>query len=167
MKRKIIIAVAAVFLSGFALMSTLRGNSEYYEKYEDYKYGFIPYYSTIEKEASDSDKVMAQSVINLAHEIMTDTGNDVPPNADKLETYSLKYSLTEKEVARVEADMNLITADFTFSNGYIWVEYSKTTYDKKDSVIDRGTYLAYWKLKKQNGIWTVMRIKEQAVSVGT
>lgn len=164
MKRKLILAVVILFLSGFALMSILRGNSEYYEKYEDYKYGFIPYYSTIEKKPSDSDRIMAQSVINLAHEIMTDTAGDIPPNADKLETYAVKYSLTEKEIAKVEADMNFITADFTFSNGYIWVEYSKTTYDENGGTIDEGAYLAYWKLKKENGIWKVTRIKEQAVS---
>ena len=167
MKRKLILAVAIIFLSGFALMSMLRGNSQYYDKYEDYKYGFIPYYSTIEKKLADSDKAMAENVISLAHEIMTDTEGIIPPNADKLEAYSVKYSLTEKEIARVEADINLITADFTFSNGYIWVEYNKTTYDKNGGTIDEGEYLAYWKLKKENGIWRVTRIKEQAVSRDT
>lgn len=163
MKRKIILAVAILFLSGFALVSMLRGSSQYYEKYEDYKYGFIPYYSTIEKKPTDGDKAMAQSVINLAHEIMTDTANEIPPNADKLETYAIKYSLTEKEISRVEADMNFITADFTFSNGYIWVEYSKTTYDEMGGVIEDGAWLAYWKLKKENGIWKVTRIKEAKI----
>ena len=67
-------------------------------------------------------------------------------------------------IARVEADMNLITADFTFKNGYIWVEYTKTTYDDSDEIIDKGRYLAYWKMKKENGIWKVTKIKEQAVS---
>lgn len=163
MKRKIILAVAILFLSGFALVSTLRGSSQYYEKYEDYKYGFIPYYSTIEKKPTDGDKAMAQSVINLAHEIMTDTADEIPPNADKLETYAIKYSLTEKEIAKVEADMNFITADFTFSNGYIWLEYTKTAYDEMGGVIEDGAWLAYWKLKKENGIWKVTRIKEAKI----
>lgn len=163
MKRKIILAVAILFLSGFALVSMLRGSSQYYEKYEDYKYGFIPYYSTIEKKPTDGDKAMAQSVINLAHEIMTDTANEIPPNADKLETYAIKYSLTEKEISRVEADMNFITADFTFSNGYIWLEYTKTAYDEMGGVIEDGAWLAYWKLKKENGIWKVTRIKEAKI----
>ena len=163
MKRKIILAVAILFLSGFALVSMLRGSSQYYEKYEDYKYGFIPYYSTIEKKPTDGDKAMAQSVINLAHEIMTDTANEIPPNADKLETYAIKYSITEKEISRVEADMNFITADFTFSNGYIWLEYTKTAYDEMGGVIEDGAWLAYWKLKKENGIWKVTRIKEAKI----
>lgn len=163
MKRKIILAVAIMFLSGFALVSMLRESSQYYEKYEDYKYGFIPYYSTIEKKPTDGDKAMAQSVINLAHEIMTDTANEIPPNADKLETYAIKYSITEKEISRVEADMNFITADFTFSNGYIWLEYTKTAYDEMGGVIEDGAWLAYWKLKKENGIWKVTRIKEAKI----
>lgn len=163
MKRKIILTVAILFLSGFALVSMLRGSSQCYEKYEDYKYGFIPYYSTIEKKPTDGDKAMAQSVINLAHEIMTDTAGDIPPNADKLETYAIKYSLTEKEIAKVEADMNFITADFTFSNGYIWLEYTKTAYDEMGGVIEDGAWLAYWKLKKENGVWKVTRIKEAKI----
>lgn len=163
MKRKIILAVAILFLSGFALVSMFRESSQYYEKYEDYKYGFIPYYSTIEKKPTDGDKAMAQSVINLAHEIMTDTAGEIPPNADKLETYAIKYSITEKEISRVEADMNFITADFTFSNGYIWLEYTKTTYDEMGGVIEDGAWLAYWKLKKENGIWKVTRIKEAKI----
>ncbi len=164
MRRKIILSVAIVFLSGFALMSLFRGNSPYYDKYENYKYGFIPYYSTIENKCSDDDRVMAESVINLARKIMTDMTGDIPPNADKLETYSLKYSLTKKEIARIKADINLITADFTFGNGYIWVEYSKTSYDESNGIIDEGTYLAYWKLKNENGTWRVTRIKEAKVN---
>lgn len=164
MKRRIIIAVAAVFLMGFAASSMLRGNSEYYEKYEEYKYGFIPYYSSIENKASDRDIETAENIITLAREIMTDTESTTYPDAGKLESYSVKYSLTEKEIAVIEAELNLITADFTFNSGYMWVEYSKVTYDKYEEKIDEGQYLAYWKLRKENGIWRVTRIKEEAVS---
>lgn len=163
MKHKLIFAVAVIFLMGFAAASFFGPQSDYYNKYEKYKYAFIPYYSTIGKNCSESDRETAQSVINLAGEIMTDTDGEVHPYADKLETYGVKYSLTEKEIAKVEAKLNLITADFTFSNGYMWVEYHKQSYSPNGDTVEDYECLAYWKLKKQNGLWRVVKIKETKI----
>ncbi len=160
MKRKLIIAVAAIFLSGFALACFLNSPGDYYTKYEDYKYGFIPYYSTIDKKCSEADRETAQSVIDLAGRIMTNTDGRVHKNSGELDFYSVKYNLSDREIEKVDARLNLITADFTFSNGYIWVEYQKQSYDKNGHIAEDYESLAYWKLKKKDGEWKVVRIKD-------
>ncbi|MBQ7296310.1 MAG: hypothetical protein IJW86_09010 [Clostridia bacterium] len=158
MKHKIVVSVLIVFILGFAVSSLFSQHSDYYTKYEDMKYGFIPYYSTIDKKCSDKDRQTAQSFVDLAGEIMTDVSGNELKNAGELSLYSVKKA----EVSRAEAKINLITADFTFSNGYMWVEYTKKDYDNSENLIEEKEALAYWKLKKQDGIWSVVKIKEVA-----
>ncbi len=160
MKRRLIVAVAAIFLSGFAIASFLNSPGNYYTKYENYKYGFLPYYSTIDKKCSEADREMAQSVIDLAGKIMTDTDGSVHKSRGELDFYSVDYNLSDREIEKVDAKLNLITADFTFSNGYMWVEYHKQSYDKNGDIAENYESLAYWKLKKQDGEWKVVKIKD-------
>ncbi len=154
--RRIIVGALAVFIMGFVVASLFNQHSDYYNKYEKYKYGFIPYYSTIDKKCSQKDRETATPIVDLAGEIMTDISGNTFENAGELEIYSLKKAQTK----RVEARINLITADFTFSNGYMWVEYTKTVFDENENLIEDKESLAYWKLKKQDGVWSVIKIKE-------
>ncbi len=156
MKHKIIMAVLVVFIAGFAIASLFSQHGEYYNKYENLKYGFIPYYSTIDKKCSDKDRQTAQSIVELAGEIMTDVSGRVQEEAGELAVYSVKRA----GVNRVEAKINLITADFTFSNGYMWVEYTRKDFDENGNTLEEKESLAYWKLKKQDGVWNVIKIKE-------
>ncbi len=160
MKHKIIVAVFVVFLAGFAIASLFSQHGDYYKKYESLKYGFIPYYSTIDKKCSDKDRQIAQSVVDLAGEIMTDVSGRVHTQAEELAIYSVKKA----DVRRVEAKINLITADFTFGNGYVWVEYIKRDFDENENILEEKESLAYWKLKKQDGVWNVIKIKEVEVA---
>lgn len=152
---RIIIAVAAVFMSGFIVASMFNQHGDYYNKYQQYKYGFIPYYSTIDKKLSEKDKATADEIIALAGKIMTDVSGTVFDNAGELNSYSLKNAGTD----RVEVKINLITADFTFTNGYMWVEYMQQSFDESENEIDSRESLAYWKLRKQDGEWQVVKIK--------
>lgn len=153
---RILISVLIIFLSGFAVASLIDGHSDYYKKYEDMKYGFIPYYSTIDKKCSDKDRETAMQTVSLAGNIMTDKISELPENAGELR----RYFLRETEAFRTEARINLITASFTFSNGYMWVEYTQKIYDESDEMLEEASRLAYWKLKKTDGLWTVIKIKE-------
>ena len=72
-----------------------------------------------------------------------------------MNSYSLKNAGTD----RVEVKINLITADFTFTNGYMWVEYMQQSFDESENEIDSRESLAYWKLRKQDGEWQVVKIK--------
>lgn len=158
MKRKIFLGVLTVFLAGFAFASLFSQHGDYYKKYESLKYGFIPYYSTIDKKCSNKDRQTAQNVVELAGEIMTDVSGSVHTQAGELAAYSVKKA----DVRRVEAKINLITADFTFGNGYVWVEYTKRDFDENEKLLEEKECLAYWKLKKQDGVWNVIKIKEVA-----
>ncbi len=159
MNKKIIFYAITVFVLGFAVASLFADHSDYYDKYEDYKYGFIPYYSTIDKKCSDKDRETAENIVALAGKIMTDIKPEISEGAGELKVYSLKNA----DVERVEAKINLITASFTFSNGYMWVEYAQNFFDESDSKLEEKERLAYWKLKKTDGIWTVIKIKEVEV----
>lgn len=156
---RIFISILIVFISGFAVASLFDSHSDFYKKYESVKYGFIPYYSTIDKKCSAKDRETAMETVSLAGEIMTDISSSVPDGAGELKIYSLR----EAKAERVDAKINLITASFTFSNGYMWVEYTQEVFDGDDEKIDEKTRLAYWKLKKTDGQWTVTRIKEVEV----
>ena len=156
MNKKICVLLALVFVAGFVAASLFGGHSEYYSKYESLKYGFFPYYSTIDKRCSEKDRERAQDIINLAGQLMTDTDGDVPQNVGKLDIYSLKKA----EVVRSEVKINLITADFTFSGGYIWSEYHQKLFGEDEVIKEQKNRLAYWKLKKQKGEWIVVKVRE-------
>ena len=159
MNKKMIFYAVTVFVLGFAVASLFADHSDYYNKYEDYKYGFIPYYSTIDKKCSDKDRETAENIVALAGEIMTDIKSEVDDEAGELKMYSLKSVGAE----RVEAKINLITASFTFSNGYMWVEYTQEIFDESDNKLEEKERLAYWKLKKTDDLWKVVKIKEVEV----
>lgn len=159
MNKKLVFCVVTVFLLGFAVATLFADHSEYYNKYEGYKYGFIPYYSTIDKKCSDRDRETAEKIVTLAGEIMTGLNSEVPDEVGELKMYSLRSD----GAVRVEAKFNLITASFTFSNGYMWVEYIKEVFDGSDNKLEEKEILAYWKLKKTEDLWTVVKIKEVEV----
>lgn len=160
MKYKTILNVFAIIIAVTLFASLFVGHSEYYNKYEKYKYGFIPYYSTIDKKYSKKDREKAQEIINLAGKIMTDTLGSVPENAGELVCYAVNESFSDAKPKRVEAKINLITADFSLGGGYMWVECTRQAFDQNNSVVEEKESLAYWKLKKQNNNWTVVKVKE-------
>lgn len=156
MKRRTILAILMV-LALTLLGSSLLSHNDYYHKYEKYKYGFIPYYSTINNKCSQKDRALAQQIVNVAGEIMTDTLGRVPENAGELSLYAVNK---ESVYSKIEAKINIITADFTFNSGYIWVEYSREYFTESDSSTQKKENLAYWKLKKKENQWQVVKIKQ-------
>lgn len=162
MKGKLVIALIVVFFISVSFSTAIRGNREIYEKYEMYKYGFIPYYSTIESNCSDKDRETAESFISLAEDISRGDYVSIPENAGELAGYAPELNISEKEITESMCDFTLITADFTFGNGYIWSE-GKRTDSFADGSSTEKSYLSYWKLQKLGGEWTVTKIKEVEV----
>lgn len=162
MKGKLVIALLVLFFIGVCFSSSIRGNKEIYEKYEKYKYGFIPYYSTIEGKCSDKDRETAEDFISLAEDISAGACVSVPENAGELAGYAPTLNITQKETISSECDFTLVTADFTFGNGYIWCEYKRTDTFADGSESEKS-YLSYWKLQKSDGEWVVTKIKEVEV----
>lgn len=162
MKTKLIAALIAIFLIGACFSSTIRGNREIYEKYEKYKYGFIPYYSTIESKCSDKDREIAERFISLARNISDGNSVSIAENAGELAVYAPELKISEKETVSSECDFSLITADFAFGSGYIWSEYKRTDTFADGSESEKS-YLSYWKLQKSDGEWSVTKIKEVEV----
>lgn len=170
MRHKLILTILAMLFSGMLIFTIFTGHGENYDKYEKYKYGFLPYYSSIEHRYSKKDKEIAQGVIDFAGSIMTDLSGKVPENAGKLERYV--YAPDEEgndaqgiegDVARIDVQFNLLSADFSFGSGYVWVDYTKNYLDEKDDVIDTQHKLAYWQVKKRSDVWTVVKIKESMI----
>ncbi len=162
MKGKFAIALIVIFFLGVCFSSAFRGNKEIYDKYEKYKYGFIPYYSTIESKCSDKDREIAEKFIALAEDISSGGYGSVPENAGELKVYAPELNISEKDIVSSECDFSLITADFTFGNGYMWSEYKRSDSFSDGSETEKN-YLSYWKLQKHNGDWIVTKIKQVEV----
>lgn len=162
MKKRIALGTLVLLIAVVCCVRFVGGRSEYYDKYEKYKYGFIPYYSTISNQCSAADRNRAQKIIETAGEVFT--GLDSLPEGElgELTQYSSR-NLAEENLGRVEADFHLITADFTLNHGYMWVEYSAEFFSKKGESLRKNNMLAYWKLKKSGDNWTVVKIKETKV----
>lgn len=160
MDKKIIFAFVAIFIIGVTLSFVFGGHSEAYENHEKYKYGFFPYYSTIDHKASEKDEEIAENFISVAKEAFTFCENTaIPDNFGELK-YFVKNNY-ERGITRVEVELRLVTADFTFNKGYMWVEYDEYRYDSDNEVVSAsGNILTYWKLKKTDGKWIVTDVKE-------
>lgn len=162
MKRKLFAVMIAVFLLGVLLSPVFRGNKEIYDKYEKYKYGFIPYYSSIEADCSDKDRLIAEEIIALAENIACGAYDSIPERAGELIVYAPEYNSDENNLTGRKGTFKLITADFSFGNGYIWSEYNKTDF-YTDGREEESNYLVYWKLSNRNDIWIVTKIKEEKI----
>lgn len=185
MKYKLTIPILMLLFSVLFISAIFTGQGENYEKYESYKYGFLPYYSSIGHKYSSKDKEKAQGVIDLAGSIMTDLSGNVPEDAGKLEKYAYNVVDNDEEdedkkddeknktsqnsenidstVAKIDVQFNLLSADFSFGSGYIWVEYTRTFLDENDSTIATYHRLAYWQVKNRSDVWTVVKIKESQI----
>lgn len=174
MRYKLTLTLLATILAVMLIFTIFTGHGDNYNKYEKYKYGFLPYYSSIEHRFSKSDQATAQGIIDFAHSIMTDLSGNVPENAGKLEKYVYKpdddidpdedeKEENQAQISKIEANFNLLSADFSFGSGYVWVDYTKTTFDEEGNVIDSVQKLAYWQVKKRSDVWTVVKIKESQI----
>ncbi len=159
-KNKILTGIFLVFVFGVLCSYVFLGNNEYYEKYENYKYGFFPYYSTINSKMSEEDRKTANDILLEVENAAMYVGDD-PDSLGEIGYFSKENN--ERNVARVDFFFEVITAKFSFGNAYIWFEYNDTRYDGDGEVVSSARdCLCYLKLKKSDGVWTVTRIKETA-----
>lgn len=160
MDKKTIIIFGLVFALGFMLSITFGGHSESFKKYEKYKYGFFPYYSSIDHKMTENEEQLAKPFIALCKEAFSFCKEG--SNSDYFGglSYFVKNNY-ERGIVKVYVELNLITASFSFNNGYIWAEYSEQRLDNKNEVVSLSSnVLTYWKLKKVNGEWAVVAVKE-------
>lgn len=149
----ILLAVAILLIA----FSAFTPNSEYYDKYKQYKYAYFPDYSSINHPLSEKDKEKAEQVLSVAREVFTYIGKEPPQTVGELK----KYYNTDPEVKSAKVDLEAVAGDFTFKNGYLWVVYSVERFDEYGVSHSRSRdVLALWKLKSDGGVWLVTKIKE-------
>ena len=151
--------ILLIFAFGALCSFVFGGHNSYYEKYEKYKYGFFPYYSTIDTKISEKDKVKAEEILGEVEKVLEYTGEINGKQFGEL-TYLISED-SDKNIAKSDAEVRLITAKFSFGGAYIWGEYDCEKFDEKGSVV--STYydkLFYLKLKKKNGEWSVSKLKQ-------
>ncbi len=160
MDKKIILTFVIIFIIGAVLSFSFGGHSESFEKHKKFKYGFFPYYSTIDHKASKKDAETAEKFIETAKEAFAFCGEQEAPEHFGELKYFVKNNY-ERGITRVDVDFRLITASFSFNNGYIWAEYDEQRFDDSNEVVSAGSnILTYWKLKKIDGEWKVISVKE-------
>ncbi len=160
MDKKIIFAFVLIFIIGVTLSFAFGGHSDSFNEHKKFKYGFFPYYSTIDHRASEKDKQIAEEFLPIAKEAFSFCENEEAPEYFGELKYFVKNNF-ERGIVRVEVDLRLITADFSFSKGYMWVEYDEHRYDSENEIVSASSnILTYWKLKKIDDKWVVTDVKE-------
>ena len=113
---------------------------------------------------SREDQRTAQPVLDLAEQAFSTLGltqAEAAARYGKLSRYCFPGDIYP-EIVREEHDLDLWSAHFSGSYGYLWVYYSQTGYDETGAV-RTGSFRvpALWTLEQTPaGIWEVISIKE-------
>ncbi len=157
-----IILVLTLVIVGTGLLANPRTASQNYMTYIWQKDFFGPsVYSTIEYQMTDEDRATVSPVMSTAEKVFAYTGKkaDADPSVGALARYF--HFSDEIPFSTVEYNLQLITAKVDRSSGYMWVVYSDKQYDQDGkNVSGSANILTYWELKKTDGKWNVVDIKE-------
>ena len=180
-KKSLILLLVLVILSSIALTYNkpktqtvlsfvLRGfpnvKNEYYQEYKPYSDYFGPLkiqFSTIAYQCSDKERKQAEPVVEKFEEILNYTGakQDADMDVGELERYY--YFWLWDNVAKSEYEVELVTAKFGTSSGYIWVVYSGSNMDENGELLSaNGKAPCCFTVKKIDNKWTVTKIREPA-----
>jgi len=158
----IIVLVLTLILVGGVLVANPRSAGPNYATYIWQKDFFGPsIYSTIDYQMTDEDRATVSTVLSTAEKVFAYTGKKA--DADQSVGALARYFHYSDEIpnSTVKYDLQLITAKIDRFSGYMWVVYSDMQYDQDGkSVSGSANILSYWKLKKADGIWNVVDIKE-------
>ncbi len=159
----IILSVCLGIILVFSFCTT--NHTEYYYKYKylQKRGDFDPItYSTIDYKCSKEEKEEVAGVMETAKKVFTYTGSekDADKNVGELSRYYI-FSAPSYEIDHVNLKLDLITAKVRHNSGFMWVVYSDWHCDSQGNKLSGSDdILCYWKIKKINGKWTVVKIKE-------
>ncbi len=163
MKKRLLICVLAVVLICLPLVIGLFviDHSVYYDEYLPYRgyYGYLHYF-TLDREMSEEDEAVAHDILETAKRVFEYRGKVA--DADKSVGELSRYY--KDDVVSASVDLQLVTAEAKGKSGYVWVVYSV----EREHVFDDGTQsnsgswdiLSYWKIEKENGVWTVTDVRQ-------
>lgn len=160
MKTKRLTAILLIIATVIIAFSFLSPKSEYYDRYKKYKYVYFPDYSSLNNSLSEKDRAEAEKILSEAKEVFTFIGESEPQkDVGELKRY---YRLSP-DITEINLDIEAVAGDFTGNNGYLWVIYSVERLDETgDTSSGSWDILTYWKLKKLDGEWKVIKVKEPA-----
>ena len=163
MKKRLLICVLAVVLicSPLVIGLFIIDHSVYYDEYLPYRsyYGYLRYF-TLDREMTEQDEAVARDILETAKQVFEYKGKAA--DADK--SVGALSRFYRDDVVSASVDLQLVTAEAKGNSGYVWVVYSV----EREHVFDDGTrsdsgswdILSYWKIEKENGVWTVTDVKE-------
>jgi len=160
--KKVLLLFLTLFLSGVFVITIISFNTgvkEYVNKNNCSIFG-IPRILTIGSKMNSRDKDVAISVIQTAINVFEYTGSYEESN--KNVGALSKYYEYDCNYATVSID--ILTAKVFGNRGYIWVNYSESHIKIDDSenkqISGSSDVLSFWKIKKTNNMWTVVKIIE-------
>ena len=158
----IIVLVFTLILVGTGLLANPRSASQNYKTYIWQKDFFgSSIYSSIDYQITDEDRANVSAVMSTAEKVFAYTGTkaDAEKSVGDLARY-YHYS-DEIPFSTVKYNLQLITAKVDRSSGYMWVVYSDEQYDQDGKgVSGSANVLSYWEIRKADGKWNVVDIKE-------
>lgn len=158
MSKKITVAALLVFCLGVFSSLMFGGKSEEYEKYEKYKYGFFPYYSSIDTKTGKKDEEKAKQILAEVEEALECTDEFSKEQLGELTLFAEKNQKYGAD--KINADVRLISAKFSFAGAYVWGEYDITIYDADGKTLSKEKdVLFYLKIKTNGGDHTVTKVK--------
>lgn len=158
MSKKLATAALLIFCFVALCAFVFGGRSEYYEKYEKYKYAFFPNYSTIDGKTSEKDRAKSEEILKQVEAVLEYTDELTEGKFGELTCFAEKNA--ELGAVRAEADIRLINAKFSFMSAYVWGEYDLKIYGKDDEILSSETdNLFYLKIKTSDGVHTVTKVK--------
>lgn len=163
MKKRLLICVLVVVLicSPLVIGLFVIDHSFYYDEYLPYRsyYGYLRYF-TLDREMTDDDEAVARDILETAKQVFEYKGKV----ADTEKSVGALARYYRDDVVSASVDLQLVTAEAKGGSGYVWVVYSV----EREHVFDDGTQsnsgsrdiLSYWKIEKENGVWTVTDVRE-------
>lgn len=111
---------------------------------------------------SPSDRRIANTIIRQAEDAFSDISHTKEENEEAYGVLSRYATTSERGAVEEKHSLELWSAHFDASSGYMWVYYSNETFDAKGEFVSRSIDVpSLWRVEKNDeGKWVVVEIKE-------
>ncbi len=111
---------------------------------------------------SSSDRSIGNSVLRQAEAAFSDISHSREENEEAYGVLSRYATSSERGAVEEKHSLELWSAHFDASSGYMWVYYSAETYDAEGDCVSRSINIpSLWSVaKNEDGKWVVVAIKE-------